>query len=86
LESLPASLYTPDDSKNLIIDTGASCIVTGDKTDFVPETLKPLERPFPMNGISGSLTATHSGQCRYEVLADESSIVVLEATGFMDLD
>ena len=39
LESLPAHLFTPNDSKQMILDTGASVTATGDKSDFFPETL-----------------------------------------------
>ena len=71
-------MFVPDDSKHLIIDTGASTSVTGDKSDFMPDTVKALEKPFPLDGIAGSLTATHVGTCSFEALTDDASIVVLE--------
>ena len=71
-------MFVPDDSKHLIIDTGASTSVTGDKSDFMPDTVKALKKPFPLDGIAGSLTATHVGTCHFEALTDDASIVVLE--------
>ena len=82
LEALPGSLYTPDDSKAIIIETGASCTATGDKNDLIPSTVKPLEKPFPLSGIGGTLYATHTGTCRFEALADDSSIVALEMQAY----
>ena len=58
-------LLCPGGVKPLIVDTGASQTCSGYKCDFVPETLKELPEPYTMDGIAGSLRATHSGQLRY---------------------
>ena len=82
LKALPAYLFHQGDSKHLIFDSGASVIATCDKSDLNPNTVKALDTPMPMDGIGGSLQATHSGQVHYELLADDGSIAVLEAEGF----
>ena len=82
LEALPASYFTPDEHKQVIVDTGATVLATGDMTDFIPDSVEALTEPHPMDGIGGSLNATHKGHVRYEVLTDDQSIAVLEATAY----
>ena len=77
LESLPAYIFTQNDSKQIIVDTGASVTASGDKSDFLPETFTPLSEPIPLDGIGGSLEATHRGICRFEVITDDGSIAVM---------
>jgi hypothetical protein len=71
LSKLPAYLYQPHDSQLLIIDTGASDTATSFKEDLIPETIEALHDSKPMDGIAGSLYATHKGRARYELLADD---------------
>ena len=78
LSSLPAYLFQPGDSKNIIVDTGCSVIATGHKGDLIPGSIEPLAEPKPMDGIGGTLNATHTGKFRYEIMGDDSNIHVLE--------
>jgi hypothetical protein len=82
LEALPSCYFTPDEDKQLIVDTGASVKATGDMDDFIPSTVEVLHGPHPMDGIGGSLNATHKGRVRYEVITDDQSIHVLETTAY----
>jgi len=82
LNAIPAQLYTPDDSKNLILDTGCSSTATGFKDDFIPGTLVKLDEPKPMDGVGGTMFATHVGQVRYEALDDSGQIQGLEGFAF----
>ena len=82
LESMPASLFTPNDSKYVIVDTGASTCATSEKSDFVTGTLQELSQPFALDGIAGSIKGKHLGKCRYEVLADDGSIAVMETNAY----
>ena len=82
LEALPSFYFTPDEDKQLIVDTGASVTATGDMNDFIPNTVEVLEGAHPMDGIGGSLNETHKGRVRYEVITDDQRIHVLEATDF----
>jgi hypothetical protein len=79
---MPASLFTPNDSKYVIVDTGASTCATSEKSDFVTGTLQELSQPFALDGIAGSIKGTHLGKCRYEVLSDDGSIAVLETHAY----
>ena len=78
LKELPAQLFTPEDSKYIIIDSGCSCTATGDMTDLIPSTVQVLQQPKPMDGIGGTLNATHKGQFLYEFLADDGTIQKLQ--------
>ena len=82
LKALPAELFNPGDSKFLIIDSGCSDTATGDQADLLSGTVRALERPKPMDGVGGTLLATHTGKFRYEVLADDGSVQVLEGKGY----
>ena len=44
----------------------------------MPDTAKALDKPFPLDSISGSLTATHVRTCHFEALKDDAIIFVLE--------
>jgi hypothetical protein len=50
--------------------------------DFISITVEVLHGPHPMDGIGGSLNATHKGRVRYEVITDDQSIHVLETTAY----
>ena len=82
LSALPAQLFSPNDSKFLIVDSGCSDIATGDKRYLVPKTIEALETPKPMDGIGGALQATHKGNFRYEVLGDDGSVIPLKGTEY----
>ena len=82
LQALPADLFQQGDSQFLIIDSGASDTASGDKNDAVPGTIEALPTPRKMDGIGGTLEATHKCTFRYEVLADDSSIQVIETQGY----
>ncbi len=62
LKAPPAQLFNPGDSKYIIVDSGCTDISTGDKDDLIPGTIEPLENPKAMDGIGGTLLATHRGQ------------------------
>ena len=47
----------------------------------MPSSVKALADPMSMNGIGGSLHATHSGQVHYEFLADDGTVAVIDAEG-----
>jgi hypothetical protein len=64
----------------VIIDTGCSRTVTGFADDFVSGTLKKLSKPSRMDGIGGSLSATHEGQVHYEVINDSGEVSMIECT------
>ena len=78
LKELPAQLFTPEDSKYIIIDSGCSCTATGDMTDLIPSTVQVLQQPKTMDGIGGTINATHKGQFLYEFLADDGTIQKLQ--------
>ena len=80
LQALPSQLVTKGDVCPLIADTGCSRSVTGFKQDFVPGTLKSLNKPVMLDGISGSLSANQHGLARFEVFDDDGKICVLEQT------
>jgi Reverse transcriptase (RNA-dependent DNA polymerase) len=70
LKSLPDTLLDPGDLKSVIADTGASFNATGYKEDFEPGSLKSLAVPIKLDGIAGSLMATHEGNIQSTVLTD----------------
>jgi len=78
---IPTELLRENQVKPLIIDTGASSLSTGDKTDFVKGTLTKLERPLNMGGIAGKLQATHKGLVKLEYVNDNGQIGTIEGTG-----
>ena len=61
LSTLPTDLVHKGDLKPLVIDSGASNNATGDKSDFVPGTLKPMDHDYLLEGIGSTLNATHKG-------------------------
>ncbi len=58
LEALPAYLYHPGDTKFVVIDSGASETVTGDKSNLVAGSLKPIELPRLMDRMDRSISGT----------------------------
>ena len=82
LQNLPADLFNPGDSKVLIVDSGCSDTATGDKSDAVPGTVVPLEKPKTMDGVGGALQATHNFIFKYEVLSDDGTIQTIDVMGY----
>ena len=78
VNQMPQKLMTTGDVRTLIIDTGASGSVTGDKSDFIPGTLKLLKHPIHHDGIGGCQHATHTGITRYETFDDKGDLVELK--------
>ena len=64
--------------KPLIVDTGASRSCSGNKDDFVPESLRPLTQPFRMDGISGQIVASMNSRMRFETVDDKGDVQVIE--------
>ena len=58
----------------VITDTGCSQTCWGYKKDFVPGSLTKLDELIPMDGVAGSLFATHTGLLKIELLNDEGGI------------
>ena len=79
--SLPDDLLEKGDAKLVIVDTGCTESASGDENDFVPGTLQPMKHGVALEGIGGSLEATHRGMIRYEVVMDSGEVQVLEAPG-----
>ena len=65
----------------MICDTGCSKTCVGFKNDFKPGSLVPLDYPLPMDGVAGTLFATHKGILQYELLNDEGGLTTLETQG-----
>lgn len=83
LNSLPTWFHKGEEmTKQLVLDTGCSCITTGDKGDFLEGSIVPLENPFPMDGVAGKIHATHKGTCIYHVKDDSGELLELRASGF----
>ncbi len=78
VDGMPAWLFQPGDSHYILVDSGCSDSCTGDKEDLIPETVEALEKPRPMDGVGGTLMATHRGKFRYEILADDGTVQALE--------
>ena len=78
VEVFASQLLSPETVKSLIVDTGASVSASGYEDDFVPGTLRELDKPAPFDGIGGTTHATHIGLARYETFDDLGNIAVLE--------
>ena len=82
LQAMPQGLLSDEDMKLIILDTGCSEIVSGFESDFLKGTLQKLSTPKAMDGVGGSLHATHKGLLRYEVITDNGELEVIEAKGY----
>ena len=78
LKELPTELLHEGQVLPIICDTGCSKTCVGFKNDFKPGSLVPLEYPLPMDGVAGTLFATHKGILQYELLNDEEGLTTLE--------
>ena len=82
LAQLQNHLFIHGDAKLAIVDSGACCWASCNKSDFSQGTLQVLDQPVPMDGVAGQLKATHTGIVRYEVLNQQGSVSVLEAKAY----
>jgi hypothetical protein len=64
-----------------VVDSGASACSTDNKNDFVPGTYTPIFGK-EMAGIASSLPVVGKGVLRYEAIADDGDIAVLEVWGY----
>ena len=62
LESTTGLVSQSHSQLGLIMDTGCSKIATPHKEDFIPGSLTPLSTPMGMEGIAGTVVATHKGR------------------------
>ena len=82
IKDVPKEVAFGSETCKLIFDCGASVHATGKLKDFKKDTLKTLEEFVYMNGISGVLSATHTGTIHYEIESDNGYLEVLEDTGY----
>ena len=63
-----------------IVDTGCTNSATPFESDFVPGTLKLLDKPTRIGGIAGDIPVKYEGQVRWETLGDDGSIIEFHTT------
>jgi hypothetical protein len=68
--AMPGELVQKGDSKLVIVDTGCTISASGDQSDFESGSLKKMDEEWALQGIGGSLKATHEGMMRMEVVTD----------------
>lgn len=62
LRNAPKAMITERLTFELIFDSGSTFTATGEESDFVTGTLKALDTPIHMTGISGGLNVTKEEQ------------------------
>lgn len=72
-----------DTALQAIIDTGASNSGTSDASDFVPGTLRKLDKPTQIGGIAGDIPIHCKGVLKWETLDDHGQVTEFRATGFL---
>ena len=60
----------------LILDTGCSGCISGNRNDFKP--LKPIPDPIRVRGIAGGLDITEGGLFQCQVLTDTHEVKTIE--------
>ena len=69
-----------------IMDSGCSESCTPNLNDFIPGTLRKLDKPISLGGIAGALPVTHSGMVHWETVDDHGDIVEFKTEAFYHPD
>ena len=83
LAEVPESLDLNHGIKQVIFDCGATSHASGYKEDFRDGTLVKLKDDVFMQGIAGSIPATHKGILHYEFLSDCGEKEIIEDEGYL---
>ena len=78
LSKLPSELLHEGQVIPVICDTSCSRTSSGFVDDFQPGSLVPLETPIQMDGVAGTLHATHIGRMQFECLNDHDRLTTVE--------
>ena len=68
-------------AKNVLIDSGANCVITNDPTDFL-ESPEVLPKGTLVEGLGKGLAARYKGKIGWAFQADDASVRVLELEGY----